>query len=133
MSIFASLSAPSDDQHEDDCAQWEKHDDYWEIGDRPCDCGQPRAPFVYQGSHVLPSDSDERGGYVDIALIPGHVRYWRENPDAPVETEPDGPPDPFLRFGVNEGTVILRRAHVEQIVSELTEWLERTSREGMNE
>lgn len=118
MSIFASLNAPSDGEHEDDCAQWVKRGDCWEIGERPCDCGQPRAPFVYQGSHALPSDADERGGDVDIALIPSHItRDGRDD-----RSEAEGP-WPYLRLGVNEGTVILDRSHVEQIVAELTWWL----------
>ena len=127
MSIFASMAAPADDEHEDDCAHWDKTDpESWEISGKPCSCGEPNAPLVYRGSHVLPSSSDERGGHVDLALIPAHVRYWRENPNAPIETEPDFPPEPYLRFGVNEGTVILERHHVEQIVSELSWWLNAT-------
>lgn len=122
MSIFASLAAPDDDQHEDDCAQWEKNGDVWDISDRPCDCGQPNAPLVYQGSHVLPSSDDVRGGDVDIALIPSHItRDGRDN-----RSEDEGP-WPYLRFGVNEGTVILERHHVEQIRNELDEWLAATA------
>lgn len=131
MSIFASLKAPSDDEHTDDCARWDKRIDAdgetWEISERDCDCGQPDAPLVYQGSHVLPEETDLRGGYVDLALIPAHVRFWRDNPDAPVSTGPDNPPDPYLRLGVNGETVILTRRHVSEIWAELSEWLERTA------
>ena len=131
MSIFASLATLSDDQHSDECARWDKREsgggEIWELSDRSCDCGQLDAPLVYQGSHILPTELDERGGYVDIALIPAHVRYWRENPDAPSETEPESPPEPFLRFGVNESRVILTRHHVEGIVRELQWWLEATA------
>lgn len=102
MSIYASLPAPSDDGHKD----------AYEV------------PLVYQGSHHLPSEDDERGGWVDLALIPGHVRYWRDNPGAPEETEPDdAPPDPYLRFGVNNETVVLTRRQVELVHETLTEWL----------
>lgn len=129
MSIFASLAAPDDDTHTDECARWDKHVDEdgetWEISDRPCNCGQPDAPLVYQGSHVFPSESDPRGGYVDLALIPAHIRFWRDHPNAPVNEEPDGPPAPFLRFGVNGATVILTQRNVEQIHGELSYWLER--------
>ena len=69
MSIFASWAAPDDREHEDDCAHWLKHDGYWEPSGKPCDCGQPHAPIIYPGSHVLPSDDDPRGGSVDIASI----------------------------------------------------------------
>jgi hypothetical protein len=118
MSIFASLPAPSDDEHTDDCARWDKHDDVWEISDRPCDCGQPDAPLIYQGSHVLPSEEDPRGGDVDLALIPGHItRDARDNGDEDTHW-------PFLRFGVNGQTVILTRHHVEQIHATLGDWLE---------
>lgn len=126
MSIYGSLEAPCDDLHDDDCARWEKHGNVWEISDRPCDCGQPDAPLVYQGSHILPEETDERGGYVDIAMISPHVRFWRDNPDAPTSWEPDidtAPAEPFLRFGVNESTVVLTRRNVEMVHASLTEWL----------
>lgn len=124
MSIYGSLPAPSDDEHVDGCACYvETEPSVFEANDHDCDCGQPDAPLVYQGSHVLPSETDERGGFVDIASIAAGVRYWRDNPDATIDTEPDGLVEPFLRFGVNEGTVVLTRRHVEEIVGTLTEWL----------
>lgn len=99
MSIYASMPAPNDDE--------------------------PGGPLVYRGSHVLPEPSDDRAGWVDIALIPGHVRHWREHPDADLSTEPiDAPPDPYLRFGVNGEAVVLEPHHVRQIVESLTEWLD---------
>ena len=122
MSIFSSLAAPSDDQHSDECAIWDKRVDAdgetWEISDRPCDCGQPDAPLVYQGSHVLPAVGDPRGGDVDLALIPGHItRDERDDGDGTV-------PWPYLRLGVNGETVILTRRHVSMILTELSGWLE---------
>lgn len=137
MSIFASMQAPCDRDHTDECALWDKTEpDSWEFSGRPCDCGQPGAPIVYKGSHVLPEETDERGGWVDIALIPPHVRYWRENPDAPTHTEPDTdthPPEPFLRWGVNNDTVILTREQVKEIHAELTWWLGCFEREPAHE
>ena len=119
MSIYGSLEAPDDDSHEDDCARWEKHDNIWEVSDRPCDCGQPDAPLVYQGSHILPADTDKRGGAVDIACIGSHItRDGRDN-----GSEDQGP-WPYLRLGVNEGTVVLTRRNVEQIHKTLSWWLE---------
>ena len=124
MSIYGSMSAPNNREHEDDCDKWDKHEGHWELSKRPCTCGQPDAPLVYQGSHVLPSEDDERGGWIDIACILAHVRFWRENPDAPVEDEPDWPNvEPFLRFGVNESTVVLTERNVRQIADTLNEWL----------
>lgn len=117
MSIFASMAAPDHDEHEDNCQGWEKKDGLWEfVG--PCSCGQPDAPLVYQGSHVLPTDDDERGGYVDLALIPSHIT--RDGRDDRPE---DGAPWPWLRFGVNHETVILTRRNVEQIHKTLGWWL----------
>ena len=120
MSIFASLAAPDDDEHSDDCARWDKSDGCWEISDRPCDCGQPDSPLVYAGSHVLPSESDERGGYIDIALIPSHIT--RDGRD---DKEEDEAPWPYLRFGVGEERVILTRRNVRMIAASLNKWLER--------
>lgn len=101
-----------------------------EISGEPCDCGQPRAPIVYQGSHVMPSLDDARAGWVDLAIVLPHVRFWREHPNAEPKDEPDSdthPIEPFLRFGVNGEAVILTRAHVEQIIEELR-WFMRKSR-----
>lgn len=124
MSIYGSLPAPCDDEHADDCGAWDKSDGVWSLSKRPCTCGQPDAPLVYQGSHVLPSDDDKRGGWVDIACIGAHVRFWRENPDASTDDEPDWPNvEPFLRFGVNSETVVLTQRNVEQIAATLNEWL----------
>lgn len=119
MSIYGSLPTPSDDQHEDSCARWEKHGDTWEISDRPCDCGQPDAPLVYLGSHVLPSEMDERRGYVDIASIPGWIsRDAKDDRDGDYDS-----PWPFLRFGVNDETVVLTERNVRRIAETLNEWL----------
>lgn len=98
MSIYASLPAPNDDGAD--------------------------GPIVYRGSHVLPESDHQRGGWVDIALIPGHVRYWREHPGADLAGEPiDAAPDPYLRFGVNGKTVVLEPRHVAEIVESLVWWL----------
>lgn len=119
MSIYGSLPAPDDSEHSDSCARWDKRDPgIWEISNRPCDCGQPDAPLVYRGSHILPSENDARGGWVDIACINGHITR-----DARDEGDHDGPPHPFLRFGVNNETVVLLPRHVEQIRDTLTWWL----------
>jgi hypothetical protein len=121
VSIYASLPAP-DGGHTDLCAIWvETATQHWEsLG--TCDCGMRNAPLVYQGSHHLPEAGDERSGCVDIACIPGHVRFYRDNPEADFGDAPETP-EPFLRFGVNSETVVLEAHHVEQIVRGLREWL----------
>lgn len=119
MSIYGSLSAPSDSEHTDDCAMWDKQGDWWEISDRPCDCGQPDAPLVYQGSHILPSENDERGGDVDIALIPGFIE--RDGRDQAFEN--DDAVWPYLRFGVNGETVVLTERNVREVADTLNHWL----------
>ncbi len=100
MSIYASLEVPNDDPDGD-------------------------APLVYQGSHVLPSEADPRGGHVDLALIPSHIT--RDGRDDQPE---DGAPWPYLRFGVNESTVVLTRSQVEQISVQLEWWLAGTAFEN---
>lgn len=60
------------------------------------------APYIYQGSHVLPEQDHPRGGAVSLAHISAHVRFWREHPDAPIEEEPWLPSEPFLRFSLDE-------------------------------
>ena len=130
MSIFASWAAPDDREHEDDCAHWLKHDGYWEPSGKPCDCGQPHAPIIYQGSHVLPSDDDPRGGSVDIASIPEHI----ERDDRP--ELPEGTPKPWLRLGLyqhtasdgsdlhpGQATLILDRRGVQTMRDAFDAWL----------
>ena len=118
MSIYGSLPAPDDSEHEDSCARWDKRDNCWEISDRPCDCQQPDTPLVYQGSHVLPADTEARGGTVDLALIPSHIT--RDGRDDQPEDEK---PWPYLRLGVNEQTVVLTVRNARQIHATLSEWL----------
>lgn len=127
MSIFRSLAAPGD-EHEDDCGIWVKNGGVWSMRSAGfCSCGQPDAPLVYRGSHVLPNPTDRRGGWVDMASIPGFIRVYRDDPDADPKGEDNMPPEPFLRFGVNGETVILTRRNVEQIQATLTDWLGRTA------
>lgn len=76
--------------------------------------------MIYQGSHILPMESDPRGGWVNLALIPSHIT--RDGRDDKSEDET---PWPYLRFGVNEETVILTRRNVKMIADSLNHWLER--------
>ena len=82
-------------------------------------------PIVYRGSHLFPDEKD-RGGSVDIALIPGHVRFYRENPNSE-SSEPTGV-EPWLRLSVNDGTVILDREQVKALVFDLNWWLKETGK-----
>lgn len=92
------------------------------------------APIIYRGSHVLPEESHARGGSVEVALIPGHVRFWREKPDAPSEDEPEGPPEPYLRLSVHahgdtdgglaDATVVLTQRQATRLRDALNEWLD---------
>lgn len=118
MSIFASYDAP-DEWHPEDCAIWvEVESGAWEMKGT-CDCKMRDAPIIYQGSHVLPSDDDPRGGYIDLACIPNHITR-DDRPELP-----EGALKDWLRFGVNGATVILTRHNVERVVASLTSWLER--------
>lgn len=89
------------------------HDD----PDDPCnDLG---APYLYRGSHILPSLDDERGGYVEVAAIPNYIVR---------EGRADGGPGlhDWLRVSVGDGKAVLNRAHVQRLRDTLTEWLDRS-------
>jgi hypothetical protein len=92
------------------------------------------APIIYQGSHILPDESHARGGSVDLAVVPAHVRYWRENPDG--DDEPEGGCEPYLRLSVHQypsddgdyermdATVVLTRRQGGRLRDAINEWLE---------
>lgn len=94
------------------------------------------APIVYQGSHVLPSDSDRRGGSVYVCAIPDHITRDGHD-DVPELTLKD-----WLRLGVSsedsdteyegkpyepggDATVVLTRSQAERLRDTLTAWLDR--------
>jgi hypothetical protein len=133
VSIYGSTLAFSDSDHEDGCEFYvETSPGILDYSGRPCSCGTPSAPIVYEGSHVLPSDTDRRGGDLNFAVIPDFIeRDGRE----------DGPHD-WLRVGmvsvdstlIYEGkpyqpggraVVVLDRRQVEEMRDYLTSWLER--------
>jgi hypothetical protein len=132
VSIYASWSG-LDCEHEDGCAFWvEVSDGLFERGsEADCTCGLPRAPLIYQGSHVLPSADDPKGGYVEIASIPDHItRPGRDDGG-------EGPKD-WLRLSVGSvplpgeepreaesDSLVLTRKQVEIVRDEMTEWLDR--------
>lgn len=137
MSIFASFFAIEDER------EWVAELETAGIQAGVIRDGEPEpedldAPYIYQGSNILPDTGDPRGGSVDLASIPAHIRFWRENPDAPVESEPDLPVEPFLRFSVHENpetpnqsegdaTVLLNIDQARRLIDALNEWIERTA------
>lgn len=131
MSIYATWLSISGDDHEEGCAIYrEVERGVFELSGDACDCGLPRAPIIYKGSHVLPSNDDARGGSLDVAGIPEHVRRDGRS-DAP-----EGALKDWVRLsvyedretperGVGVATVVLTREQVERLRGTLTAWLER--------
>ena len=119
MSIYCTLLM-LDRMHKDDCSYWvETEPGVFGVSGKPCNCGTPRSPLIYQGSHVLPSNSDQREGYVEIAGIPNHVtRDGRDD-------APEGSLKDWLRLAVNREQVVLTRPLVTEVRDTLTEWLDR--------
>lgn len=92
----------------------------------PCTCGD--SPIRYQGSHVLPSAKDERGGIFGIAAIPNHIT--RDGRDDRPE---NGKWYPWLRVSLDEApksAVILTRAQVKELRDSLNHWLQKSSERG---
>ena len=123
MSIYATWLSLSDDEHEESCAVYAETrpgSGIFEFSGEPCDCGLPGAPIVYQGSHVLPSDDDARGGTVDVAAIPDFI----------VRDGRDDAQGDWLRLSVyaEDDAVVLTRSHVERLRDTLTKWLDAEER-----
>ena len=75
------------------------------------------APIIYQGSHILPSDKDPRGGRVALAAIPDHItRNGRDD-------APEGSRKPWLRLGVNGQTVVLTEHQARRLHNSIRRWL----------
>lgn len=134
MSIYGTWLM-FDEGHEEDCGKWvESSPDCFELDDqRPCTCGRPFMPIIYEGSHHLPSDDDPRGGWVEVGAIPGFIeREGREQTglwdwlrlgvgNEPSRTQYEG--RPYVSGG--DATVVLTRPQVERLRDTLTMWLER--------
>jgi hypothetical protein len=132
MSIYGTTLSLGDDEHEEGCAIWvEVEPGCFEHSGKPCDCGIPRAPIVYEGSHVLPSDDDRRGGGLDVAEIPDHIeREGREPPFDYLRLSVRNLPSrelwkgsPYVSAG--DATVVLDRPLVKELRDTLTAWLNR--------
>jgi hypothetical protein len=80
------------------------------------------APWIYQGSHILPADNDPRGGSVGVAVIPSHIT--RDGRDDQPE---DGRRWPWLRLSIDvpggDPTVILNPAQARYLRDQLDSWL----------
>lgn len=131
MSVWGTIWSADDDEHTNQCSRWPPpiktgpHTWSSTLDDsRPCDCGQPGAPIIYQPSHILPAPTDQRGGHVSLAEVPGHVT--RDGRD-------DGPDDawgvwPWLRLSVGQEDAVLDEALVRSLRDALDGWL--TARGG---
>jgi hypothetical protein len=93
------------------------------------------SPWVYQGSHVLPSADDRRGGSIDVAAIPDHItrdgrdegphdwlRLSVDSEDS--DTQHDG--KPYVAGG--RAVVVLDRRQVEELRDTLSAWLDAEER-----
>jgi hypothetical protein len=156
LSIYSSWLDIDDNDHEDTCdvyehmgtgstwpegavmAQTASGDkrDFYRLSGKPCTCPN-KAPIIYQGSHVNPSDDDPRGGCIDVAAIPNflHPNVRHSRPNTPYDGEDMRFPVEFLRLTVDEdkatyhggqpglATVVLDRQQVEKLRDTLTDWL----------
>ncbi len=125
MSIYCSTFGF--DEHKPRCKRLKKISaKTYEQDDRnPCTCGV--LPIRYQHSGVLPSNKDERGGYLSLGAIPSHItRDGRDN-------RPEGGKWwPWLRISLsanemsltNDDTVVLTRKQVKALRDALNLWLE---------
>jgi hypothetical protein len=143
MSIYATWLSLSAGNHEDGCAVYVEDPPgsaCFEFSGKPCDCGTPRAPLVYEGSHVLPSDSDRRGGGIDVAGIPDFIeRDGRDDAQGSglkdwlrmsVHSDPSTETyegEPYVRGG--DADVVLDRRGVEELRDTLTAWLNREAQQ----
>lgn len=83
------------------------------------------APWVYQGSHILPDEDHLRGGHIGLALIPSHIT--RDGRDDQPE---GGRPWPWLRLDVfpdpviggQDPALLLAPAQARHLARLLTAW-----------
>jgi hypothetical protein len=121
MSIYCSIFGFGED-HLPRCARIKKirKGCYERDDSKRCTCGS--CPVRYRGSHVLPSNSDERGGGFGIAAIPDHItRNGRD--DRPEK----GKWRPWLRVHLHGGyqeSVILTKKQAGELRDALSQWLE---------
>jgi hypothetical protein len=120
MSIYTTI-LDIGGEHLPRCARMTKiaHKTFSVDDSKECTCGA--CPVLFQGSHVLPSNRDKRGGCIMLAGIRGHIT--RNGKD-------DGPENewhPWLRLSVFElgsDSVVLTRKQAEKLRDSITKWLE---------
>ena len=122
MSIYCSIFDFGFD-HSTRCKRVRKvgRKEYEQDDSKPCTCGS--SPLEYQGSHVLPSKKDKRGGVIGIAAIPGHIK----RPGRKAVSDDMHPYHPWLRLSLDDAhqnAVILTRKQVEKLRDALNTWLE---------
>ena len=85
------------------------------------------APYVYQGSHIIPTLNDPQAGYVAVSMIPNHVILYRNELEETPENLANCKAD-FIRLDVsddtNTTTVVLSTSQVEQLQETLKIWLD---------
>lgn len=138
MSIYGTTVTFDAHEHADDCAKWTPIID--QIGTRldndggqfvlshdvACSCAA--GPIRYLGSHVLPSNTDERGGSFAVGELAGFIT--RDGRDDGPEEDDDA--WPWLRVTIREAgaedcqDVVLDRAQVTELRDYLSSWLDRT-------
>jgi len=149
VSIYSTWLHIDDDNHEPGtCDRWTRRPEggprsspeaftledeaWWDFdASKPCTCSpEDKAPYVYQGSHVNPSEDDTRGGYVMASAIPDHC-----HPDARGNIDDSGELVDYLRLSVGEdpstyhgmlsgqADVVLDRAQVQRLRDTLDKWL----------
>ena len=82
-------------------------------------------PWDYRGSHILPADTDPRGGEIGLALIPSHIT--RDGRDDQPE---DGAPWPWLRLSLDglpgdDPAIVINPAQARYLAGQLTVWADR--------
>lgn len=137
MSIYGTLLQFAGDDHDvEHCdAYYESTEGCWDFTGRECTCDAWKMqPIVYEGSHILPADTDRRGGWIEVAMIPDHItRDGRDD-------SPEGDPKPWLRIGLGsddsteqyqgkpyvrggDATVVLTREMAVRLRDVLEDWL----------
>ncbi|MFD9564395.1 hypothetical protein [Streptomyces sp. NPDC059994] len=83
------------------------------------------APWIYQGSHILPDEDDRRGGVIGLALIPSHIT--RDGRD---DQPNDDTPWPWLRLHIDsrsdDPAVVINPAQARRIGQQLVAWADET-------
>lgn len=73
-------------------------------------------PWLYRGSHLLPTVDDPRGGSISLALIPAHITPTLDDADE------DGPPLPWLRVSTDAPDTLINPAQARHLADQLTYW-----------